>query len=307
MNVSRTFRIWGVAAALVLGLSASGAEAGPDLVYEPFNYASGSRLEGLPANGLNLAGKYDTTSLFDNLSIFDNTVLGPGLDYGNLTGNLPGVSGNLLSKQDLIVAGVSSVSLAQDVLINPGQAIYFSALFRFDDAGNGVQRATVAMVDDTTGDELAFGEAAVGVRDIRVSAITTTTGGAVAAGADNAFTDGQVLWLIGRYVNGAAPGGDSLELVGYDTSKSVAVSPTFDIADPNAEFGFSLTGVDIDFTRISSLRFEVRGTDNNFLDEVRISYAYPAAVPEPAGVLLVMVGAVVIAARGRFRRVRAAA
>ena len=50
------------------------------------------------------------------------------------------------------------------------------------------------------------------------------------------------------------------------------VSSSFNVSDPNAQFAFSLSGLNIDFAAISSLRLEVRGDLNNFLDELRIGW-----------------------------------
>ena len=135
----------------------------------------------------------------------------------------------------------------------------------------------------------------------------------MSAGHDNAFVDGQTLWLIGHYVNGAAPGGDVLELLGYDTANAVSISPTFDLSDPGAEFAYALGGLDIDFEKITSIRFEVRGAANNFIDELRIGETYPAAsqavVPEPSTLLLLLLGLalpVCVGRRGRRPGRRAA-
>lgn len=283
MNSLRAFRALGFTFVWILAIAPL---AKGQAVYEPFDYAAGASLSGLAATGLNLSGSYATSSLQD-------LVIGsPGLTYGSLQGNFPSVTGNMLSDENLVGPGVVTVDVDQDVLIGPGQQIFFSALFRFDDTGNGVQRASVHFIDGDTGDELSFGEPAAGVRVIRVEANTAAAGGTIAAAADNQFINGQTLLLIGRYVNSAAPDGDVLEIVGYDTAKAVAVSPTFNLSDPNADYVASLRGVEINFAKISSLRFEVRGSNNNFVDELRISH--PIQVPEPRG-LVMLVGGVGLA------------
>jgi hypothetical protein len=98
---------------------------------------------------------------------------------------------------------------------------------------------------------------------------------------------------VGRYVNNSAAGGDALELLGYDTAEAITIGSTFDFADPNAQFAFELSGLDINLGKISTLRFEVRGQNNNFLDEVRISRTFgagTAVIPEPAGAVLILLG-----------------
>ena len=105
----------------------------------------------------------------------------------------------------------------------------------------------------------------------------------MAAGADNSFIDGHTYWLIGRYFNSASPGADVLELVGYDIATTVEIPGGFDVSDPGAAFGFTLDGLDIDLERITTLQLEIRGTNNNFLDEVRLGNTYAdVAIPEPA-------------------------
>jgi hypothetical protein len=120
----------------------------------------------------------------------------------------------------------------------------------------------------------------------------------VSDGADNSFIDGHTLWLIGRYFNSALAGGDELQLIGYDTVDSEQISSFFDISDPAVEFAYSLSGLDIDFTKITSIRFEIRGTNDNFIDELRIARSYAevargprsAIIPEPPTCLLMVLG-----------------
>jgi|GEM_PF-2391181 PEP-CTERM putative exosortase interaction domain len=287
----------------ILALAPVSAARADLLLYESFDYTPGA-VNGLAANGLNLTGNYTTSSLQDL------AIAAPGLTYGNLIG-APAVAGNRLTDPNGVVVGSVSVNAAQAISVAAGEAIYFSALFTLDDSTNGNRYASVALVDGTTGDEIGFGEAAVGVRAVRATANTAATGGLIADGADFAFENGQTLWLVGRYINSAAPGGDVLELLGYDTADAIALPPVFDFADPNAQFAFGITGQDIDLTQITSLRFEVRGDDNNFLDEVRVgrTYAAVAAIPEPSSGLLLACGVFLAGAvlrrrrRGRAQRV----
>lgn len=283
MGTHRGWRRPVVVAIWVLALLPMAARA--DLVYEPFDYEAGLELDGLTATGLNLTGSYIKST------IQDLVIASPGLTYGSLLGNVPTVAGNRLSDESGAGAGAVSVAVDQDVLSGAGTTLYFSALFTFDDTNNGTRRASVHLIDNDTGDELSFGEPAVGVRAILVSAHTLATGELESAGADRAFENGQTLWLVGRYLNSAAAGGDTLELLGYDTADAITIGPSFDFADPNAQFAFALTGLDINFEKISSLRLEVRGQNNNFIDEVRISRTFGATViPEPSGWLLLGLG-----------------
>lgn len=282
-----TQRVVRMALAIAGVLAHAPAVARADLIYEPFDYAEGSNVDGLVATGLNLTGSYNTTT------IQDLVIASPGLTYGNLMGNVPTVAGNRVSDESGAGAGVASVAVAQDVLTGAGSTLYFSALFTFDDSDNRTRGASISLVDDDTGDQIIFGEATVGGRAIRIAAHTTATGQLVAASADQSFQDGQTLWLVGRYVNDPTVGGDSLELLGYDTAVAITIGPSFDFADPNAQFAYALTGLDINFVKMTSLRVEVRGQNDNFLDEVRVSRTFgAAAVPEPGGALLMVIGLV---------------
>ena len=264
------------------------------LLYEPFDYDPGVALDGLEATGQNLTGTYETTSPQDL------EIASPGLTYGNVTGVLPGVTGNRLSDASVAGEGNSTVSVDQDVPIAPGQPLYFAALFTLDESSSGTARASIALLDETTGDEIVFGELVGGIRSIRIGANTQALGGFVADGIDGAFEDGQTLWLIARYQNSADAGGDTLELVGYDTADPEPVAPFFDLADPNAELAFGLTGVDIDFELVTGIRFDVRGTNDNFIDELRIGRSYGSVVtPEPSSAALLALGLGWLAARRR--------
>jgi hypothetical protein len=251
------------------------------LVYEPFDYSAGTSLDGLSATGHNLAGSYSTST------IQDLVIASPGSTYGSLLDPVPTVNGNRLTDETGAGVDVVSVALAEEVLIGDGEAIFFSALFTLDDSNNRNRLARISLVDDVSGDTLGFGEPVVGVSGLRVEASTAATGELIAAGEDNAYEDGQTLWLIGRYFNSGEPMGDELQLVGYDTALAQSIAPSFDLADPHAHLAYSLDGVDIDSTRISSLRFEIRGSSDKFLDELRIGTTYAAvAVPEPATCVL---------------------
>lgn len=286
----------GLALIALSWLTTAGALASDLLVYEPFAYPAGV-LGGNPPNGLNLSGPYAGTP--SGLEQFWLRADGPGLTYGALSG-APSSIGNKLNQTLGIVGAEVTIGLVEPVMIAPGQAIYWSALFTFDDSSNGNRRASIALLDDSTGDQLAFGEPAVGVRDIRVSAATVATGELIASGADNAFADGQTLLLIGRYVNSADAGQDTLELIGYDTAASHLLPPFFDPLDPNAQFYYALTPTDIDFGRITSIQFAIRGDGNNFIDELRIGSSYAAVVPEPSTYVLLAMGLIgLLAARKR--------
>jgi hypothetical protein len=155
----------------------------------------------------------------------------------------PAAAGNRLSQPLGTTAASATASVDQDVLIGPGDAIFWSALFRLDDSLNNTHLANVTLTDDASGDAISFGEAGVGVRAIRVSASTAATGELVAAGADLAFANGDLLLLVGRYLDSATAGGDVLELIGYDTADADLLPASFDPTDPNAEFAYLLDGL----------------------------------------------------------------
>jgi hypothetical protein len=248
------------------------------VVYEPFDYPAGTVLHGTAANGMNLTGNYELTG---SPAAFRIVASSPGLNYGNLIG-APTAAGNRANQLNGVSAAGAKVSVDNDVLIAAGSEIYWSALFTFDDSTKGNRLANITFTNDDNGDELRFGEAGVGVRAIRVEADTTATGQTVAAGADQSFVDGQTLLLVGRYVNSAAAAGDRLDLVGYDTADADLLPLSFNPSDPNAEFAYALTNRDINFEKISSITFTIRGDGNNFIDELRIGPTYNAVIPEPA-------------------------
>lgn len=289
-------RMW--SAAVVGGLAlAGGDEARADLlVYEPFDYAESTVLDDTPATGQNLAGSYTALGTLPQQQL---TVTSPGVGYGSLEG-VPGASGGRASDVLGVTPAGASVSLAQPVSVDPGQTLYWSVLLTLDDGLNGNHLANLTLNDDATGDALFFGEPAVGVGGLRLAAIAQ---GAIVASdtADGAFTDGHTLLLVGRYLNSAAPGGDVLDLLSYDTADAVALPSFFDPADPNAGNAYHVSGVDIDLARITSLTFTIRGLDNNFIDELRIGTRYGSVIPEPATAALLALG---LATLGAMRRSR---
>ncbi|HJQ78553.1 MAG TPA: hypothetical protein VJ828_01290 [Lacipirellulaceae bacterium] len=237
---------------------------------------------------MNLTGNYQATTGFPNQ--FQLTARNPGLNYGSLIG-APAPLGNGLTQPSGTTAGGATVSVDNDVLTAAGQTIYWSALFTFSDAQNGNHLASITFNDDN-GDLLSFGEASVGGRAIRVGAQTVSTGGQlISDGADQSFADGDTLLVVGRYFNSAAAGGDRLDLIGYDTADADMLPLSFDPTDPNAEFAYDLENLDINFEKITSITFTIRGNDNNFIDELRIGTTYTAVIPEPgAPALFVIAG-----------------
>jgi hypothetical protein len=268
------------------------------LVYEPFDYPAGTVLDGTAATGQNLTGTY--AAMNPGLpSPFVIVADSPGLDYGNLAG-VPGAIGNRISELRGTTSAGVTVTVEENVPILPGQAVFWSALFTFDDSENGNHLANVTFTNDENGDELSFGEVTVGVRAIRVNANTGATGMLIGAGEDGSFVSGQTLLLIGRYVNSAAAGGDRLDLIGYDTADAIKLPANFDPADANALFAYDLAGLDIDFETITSVTFQIRADDNNFIDELRIGRTYGDVIPEPtARALFVFAWSVVAVMRGK--------
>ncbi len=256
-------------------LGAVSAEAAP-LVYEPFAYEVDTILDGTPVSGQNLTGTWQAGDLPQQKL----EAAGPGLDYGNLVG-VPTASGNRLNDAAGVTAAFGTVEIDEDILVGPGDEVFWSALFTFSDALNGNHLASIRFSDSDTGDSLTFGETAVGIRTLRVETNTAATAGLVADGASGAFADGDTFLVIGRYVNGAATDGDSLDLIGYDTADADILPGVFDPGDPNAEFAYGLSDLDIDLAKIDEIRFTIRGTDNNFIDELRIGDSYVSVVPEP--------------------------
>ena len=283
-----------VVGAVVTGLASAGATT---LVYEPFDYADETTLGETPATGQNLTGDYEPLGPAAQQKL---TVKSPGLDYGSLVG-APTPAGNRITDTMGVTAAGATVSVDQDVTVSPGESVFWSALLTLDDSQNGNHLANITLTDDTTGDELFFGETAVGVRAVRVAANTAATAGLVADSADNAFTDGQTLFLVGRYVNAAATDADSVDLIGYDTAGATTLPASFDPSDPNAAFAFAISGLDIDLVRISEITFTIRGLDDNVIDELRIGSTYGSVVPEPGTGVLVLLGLVGIGATARSR------
>jgi hypothetical protein len=301
MDSSRSLRV-ALAAALALAapLSAGAPAAATLLVYEPFDYGTGTVLDGVPATGLNLAGSY---SPLGTGALQQLVVESPGLDYGNL-GTIPPTAGNRLSHPSGTTAGGAIVAVDQDVRVGPGEGIFWSALLTLDDSTNANRLANITFDDEVTGDSIGFGEPAVGSGGLRVFASTAATGGLIADGADDAFVDGHTVLLIGRYLNSTSAGGDRLELLVYDTTDSESIPPTFDPSSPGREFAFALSGLDIDLGRITSIRFTIRGDANNFIDELRIGSTYAAVVPEPGVATLLLSGLAALGAGARARRRR---
>ena len=267
---------------LLAGANTAGAAS---LVYEPFDYDADTVLDGVPATGQNLTGTWATGDLVQQKL----EAASPGLDYGNLVG-APTPSGNRLNDAAGVTAAFGTVEIDQDVLVAAGDEIFWSALFTFSDALNGNHLASIRFRDSATDDSITFGEPVVGVRTLRLETNTAATGEIVANGAAGAFTDGQTFFVIGRYVNSAAPDGDSLDLIGYDTADADVLPGAFDPDDANAEFAYAIAGLDIDLTRIDEIRFTIRGTDSNFIDELRIGDSYASVVPEPTTVTLLALG-----------------
>ncbi len=279
---NRTLLAAGCAAAsIALALGARGAP----LVYEPFDYAEDTVLDGTPTTGANLTGSYAPLGTAPQQKL---TATAPGLDYGNLQG-VPTASGLRASDVLGVTPAGATVGLAQPVVVGPGEALYWSALFTLDDSQNGNHLANVTLTDDATGDLLFFGEPGVGVGGLRVAASTLALGELRAEGSDGAFADGSTVLLVGRYLESSAPGGDLLQLLSYDTSAATRLPASFDPSDPNAAVSYTLSGLDIDFAQITSVTFTIRGLDNNFIDELRIGPTYRSVIPEPeTGALLAL-------------------
>ena len=283
-------------AALLFGLATpAGATL---LVYEPFAYPDGTILEDVPATGVNLTGDYTAPGVITG---FELRAAAPGLDYGSLL-QAPPATGQRLTQQTGTTAGVAVVSVGQDIIVSPGAAIYWSALLTLDDSLNGNHLANITFRDGATGDTIGFGEPAVGIRNLRVEAATAATGGLV-ADSTATFVDGRTLWMIGRYVNSAAAGADQLDLLMDDTADADAPAAIFDPADPAAEHALGLANLDIDMTTISSIVFTIRGTSNNFIDELRIGSTYASVVRSrrprrcSSSARLLVVGVLGVAAR----------
>jgi hypothetical protein len=268
------------------------------LVHEPFDYQPGLTLD-IPAgtNGLNLTGVWSApVGPFRQLS-----TSAPGLDYGALSA-MPAPAGTALGKTNGVISGSATISVDSDVVVAPDTAIYWSALMTLDDSSNGNRFVSIEFTDATTGDLIGFGESVVGSGAIRVHADTAATGGLVANGPDNAFVDGHTVLLVGRYLNASVLDGDRLDLLVYDTIDAESLAAGFDLSDPAAELAISLSGLDVDFTRIDSLTFTIRGQNDNFIDELRIGTSYADVVPEPGTALLLATGLCGLASAGSRRR-----
>ena len=278
----------GLALALVLAPDANAAL----IVHEPFDYPVGTVLDGTPVSGLGLAGTYTALGTIFAQQV---SVTAPGLDYGSLVGtHTP--SGLRLSDPAGITSAGASVDLAAAVPVGPGEDLYFSALLTLDDSQNGNHLANITLRDDATGDYLFFGEPGVGIGGLRVAASTGALGGLQADGDDGVFTDGDTLFLVGRYLESSDAGGDLLQLLAYETAMAIELPNAFDPADPNALASYTLAGQDIDFGQVTGIDFTIRGVEDNFIDELRIGDDYASVVPEPAtGMLLAfaLLGAIV--------------
>ena len=287
-----------VAALAAFALSADPASAAL-LVYEPFDYLPGLTLDGTAGtNGQNLTGVWSApVGPFQQLA-----TRAPGLDYGALTG-LPAPSGIALGKTNGVISGSATASVDADVVVAPDTTLYWSALMTLDDSSNGNRFASIQFTDGATGDLVGFGESVVGSGAIRVHADTAATGGLVANGPDNAFVDGHTVLLVGRYVSSSAPDGDRLDLLVYDTVDAESLAGSFDLLDPAAEVAISLANLDVDLARIDSITFSIRGTNDNFIDELRIGTTYADVVPEPGTALLLAAGLCGLAGAGRRRAV----
>jgi hypothetical protein len=116
------------------------------LVYEPFDYPAATILDGTPATGANLTGLYTGTMVPPG---FDLRVDTAGLGYGNLVG-APAPAGNRLNQGMGTTAASATASLAQAVPVSPDSALFFSALFTFDDSLNGNQPFAVPATTSST-------------------------------------------------------------------------------------------------------------------------------------------------------------
>jgi hypothetical protein len=283
--------------AIALPLAASRPAHAAPLVYEPFVYSAGTVLHGVTATGTNLTGTYASYAI-NPTPEQTITVRSPGLGFGNLVG-APAATGNRISDVFDGVAAAATVSVAQPVSVGSGETIFFSALFTFDDSQNDNHLANIALGDDSTGDLIVFGQGSIGTRNVYIGVDTPTA--FTTNEVDNAFSDGDTLFLIGRYFNSAAMGGDTLDLVGYDTADAVTLPSSFDPTDPNASLSLGLSNLDVNLPTVNSITFSIRGLDNNFIDELRIGRTYADVVPEPTmtALLVTCLSAVGLSAWGR--------
>ena len=155
MSLRLRLRRFGTALVLAVMAAAAAKSVAALHVYEPFDYPASSVLEGATATGFNLTGTYDSAAAAENQQLRVST---PGLGYGNLAG-APPTSGGKLTQLQGGGPDSATVMIARPVEILPGQAIFFSALFTFDDSSNGNHRAQIELIDGE--DEIAFGEQAL--------------------------------------------------------------------------------------------------------------------------------------------------
>src|SRR5690606_28534779 len=120
-------------ACLLAALLVGGTARAALLVYEPFDYAPGTVLDGVLATGANLAGDWTPLGTLEAQKL---VVTSPGLDYGNLVGAPPAL-GNRTQDANGVTAAAGTVALASPVLAPPGSTLYWSALLLLDDSNNG--------------------------------------------------------------------------------------------------------------------------------------------------------------------------
>lgn len=271
--------------------SSNVAARAASLVYEPFAYAGGTVLDGVTATGQNLTGTYEPFAITPTPKQ-TLTVGSPGLDYGNL-GGVPSAAGNKVGDKFGGVAAWATVAVDQDVSTAPGETVYWSALFTFDDSQDASHLANIQLSDADTGGSISFGQSSLGSRRLQLGVDTSTT--FLTDGVESGFSDGDTLFYVGRYFNSASADGDTLDLIIYDTADSILLPTSFDPTDPNAKAVLGLSNLDIDLTKISSIAFAIRGLDDNFVDELRIGTTYSSVVPEPSTALLFGLGLVGLA------------
>ncbi len=286
-----------LAVAVVLLLANVDPARSAPLVYEPFDYEDGTGLDDVAATGLNLTGDYVSYALepTDQQTVW---VESPGLGFGNL-GDAPSAEGNRAGDPFGGVGSSATAEVDEDVSVGNGEEIYWSVLFTYDDSQDPSHVANVSLDDASTGGAITFGQSAVVTRSVQLGVDTATAFRTDIIG--EAFEDGDTLFYVGRYVNSGSPGGDTMDMLVYDTADSITLPETFDLQDPNAIAVLGLSDLDIDLPVISAVSFYLRGEDN-FVDELRVGRTYADVVPEPsagAGLLAVL------AAPVAMRRLRA--